>query len=328
MAAESGAGSVQWDVIGDDSPAGPNHNAGRTVTTWGPSLCEASYVTTLEGNGELEEMYNPGQGVINVPFAICQQHCAVSCNTGQSWFDEVEINTEERQRTRTADTKLRLRTGGKARPRRMNLWVLTGGAEKVVNHWEPSPCNPVYPKEAIPPTSITIGSLGKLGSDGRLYVVLPDGANPDVDVTPVVQGLDYYTFNVVGRKYISRLEVFVRQPFPEYPYDERRYPDGPPLGYPIYDLWGPEQAGHAWWRLTTEAPANIVERFAGTALARSLGLECGYGPEGASLISWIPPVKQGVGKVYHDNGIADFTAPTELAFRVQDASTVSCTPSS
>jgi hypothetical protein len=114
------------------------------------------------------------------------EFCTVSPQREE--FDGFE--TYDRYRVRIAKTYYELRTGGKAKPRRMNLFVLTGEAIGVadpfwpeVDWWWPSPYS-------IAPTSVVLGSLGSLGSDGRLYKALPDGAS--YDVTPTVAGNPYY----------------------------------------------------------------------------------------------------------------------------------------
>jgi len=96
---------------------------------------------------------------------------------------------------------LKLRTGGKRVPGRQNLWVLTGVAAEVLNDWEGSPCRPGVDKRGIDPAreTVILGELGRLGGDGRLHVVLPDGE--EKDVTPLVKGLDHYTFDVYPTKH-------------------------------------------------------------------------------------------------------------------------------
>lgn len=94
---------------------------------------------------------------------------------------------------RSARTLYELHTGGKATSRRSNLFVMTGQAEGVGDPfwWEYASEKQAY---AIPVTDVLLGSLGPLGSDGRLYTFLPDGES--YDVTPTVLGNTYYTYGI------------------------------------------------------------------------------------------------------------------------------------
>ena len=147
-------------------------------------------------------------------------------------------------------------------------------------------------------TQIVLKDLGALKADGNLWLTLPDDV--EKDITPYVAGNDFYTFNVSGQEYLSHFEVFVRQPFPEYysGYNPYTPENPPPIGYPIYDL-DILDAGHAWWKLDNDAPTNIINQFTATNSYRWLNQTAGYGPDStASLISYIPPIKQGPGHVY------------------------------
>jgi hypothetical protein len=89
----------------------------------------------------------------------------------------------------------------------MNLWVISATATPFIPPWPfddgwqtslviASVANVVRP---IPLQNISI--LGKtLGSDGNLYLLLPDNAN--LDATPTIAGApDCYTFTVTAQKY-------------------------------------------------------------------------------------------------------------------------------
>ncbi|HEX7470825.1 MAG TPA: hypothetical protein VF437_08865, partial [Verrucomicrobiae bacterium] len=71
---------------------------------------------------------------------------------------------------RIADTEITLSTGGKAIAGRKSLFVLSSGATEISDEDMPTPTT-----APIPPQKIRLGTMGKLGSDGKLYVVLPDG---------------------------------------------------------------------------------------------------------------------------------------------------------
>ena len=110
---------------------------------------------------------------------LLQEHCNVS----DAWIDGSQ--------QRTADTKMTLATGGKPGSTKQNLWVISASATAFSELW-------VIFGEPVDPTQITV--MGKsLGSDGKLYVSLPD--NQTLDATPHVNGVDYYTFGVGAQKY-------------------------------------------------------------------------------------------------------------------------------
>jgi hypothetical protein len=215
---------------------------------------------------------------------------------------------------RTADAVVKLRTGGKATSRRRNLFCLTAVAAEVENkmsysyawlyyYWQVSGPAGTVP---IPAQSITI--MGQaLDINSNVYVVLPD--NQDIDVTPRVQNKDFYTFNVDKQKYLSHFEVFVCQPYPDWPNDLKYYDpiyNPIPIGYPFWN--SSVNAGHAWWKLTTDAPTDAVNKFANTNASQWLGQEVGYGP---TSLTWS---LQGCS--------IEITGPGELPFPYQHAWTV------
>jgi len=92
-------------------------------------------------------------------------------------------------------TKVKLLTGGKALSQRLNLFQLTC----VVGALDPLPAylNFSSPHD-VPPQNIEL--LGKhLGSDGNLWVTLPD--NAERDITPYIPGENYYSFMPGKQKY-------------------------------------------------------------------------------------------------------------------------------
>ena len=87
-----------------------------------------------------------------------------------------------------------LHTGGKKRPGRKNLFVLSASATGIANMFYPEPDNDEVHMMSYPITNnaIVLGDLGQLGSDGVLYKALGDGETRKV--TPTVQGSRYYTY--------------------------------------------------------------------------------------------------------------------------------------
>jgi hypothetical protein len=111
------------------------------------------------------------------------------------WFHEEAKETY----TRTADTFWHVQTGGKAMPKLENLWQFHGWAAELLNKRSMPRFPEFTPARDIPNTQVTI--LGKhLDTNGDLYQVLPDGQ--DLDVTPKVDGIDFYEFGVSGQKYM------------------------------------------------------------------------------------------------------------------------------
>jgi hypothetical protein len=110
-----------------------------------------------------------------------QEHC----DTLESWMDSYNFGTDTTRRT--ADTEMKLATGGPLGSKAMNLWCLTATARDEETGLP------------IPPEQISIGSFGNLDTNGNLYVVLPDNDPPTV--TPDVPGVDNYTFTVGAQEY-------------------------------------------------------------------------------------------------------------------------------
>jgi hypothetical protein len=111
------------------------------------------------------------------------------------------------------------------------------------------------------PQNISIGSYGAANANGIKYLILPD--NADVDVTPYVAGMDYYTFNLdQPKKYHSYFDVFVDQPNP-----------GTQITLSDY-------TGHAFWQFKTDAPADALQYIA-TSLTSFLNTSWGFYPHGA-----------------------------------------------
>ena len=149
---------------------------------------------------------------LNIYDYIGNEHCDVSCPTNSSinygvidGSGDEETDTTHGNYTRTAQTVWHLQTGGKSLPGRQSLWQLSGNANAVTNK-RTVIAGPFAtgggPVNGISYGQIAIGrekTLGTLGSDGKLWTVLPD--DQEVDVTPYVAGNDFYTFTVNAQKY-------------------------------------------------------------------------------------------------------------------------------
>jgi hypothetical protein len=110
--------------------------------------------------------------------------------------------------TRHAQTRMRLQPGGRAVPGVRSLYCLNGWA-KDVEAVSGKRAQPPYPlaqygsmtplfEEANLPDE-TIGSLGALGSDGNLWVTLPDGGTP-VDAT-LNAPRNFYAYSLSSQEY-------------------------------------------------------------------------------------------------------------------------------
>jgi hypothetical protein len=139
----------------------------------------------------------PYTNVCNPP-TLAQEHCNFS--VGKSPFTPIHMQ-------RTADTQMKLATGGAAGSTKMNLWIISATATAYALPWAISGAGGGW-ASALTGTNIApqnISIFGKtLGSDGNLYVVLPDNATPDA--TPIVTGGgDFYSFNISAQK--SKLHI-------------------------------------------------------------------------------------------------------------------------
>ncbi|MEI6077297.1 MAG: hypothetical protein WCS94_17080, partial [Verrucomicrobiota bacterium] len=110
-----------------------------------------------------------------------------------AWDDDTITNSYSETYTRTADTAWHLKTGGRGLPGLSGpqaVFQFTGYAWKISD----KRATPPYSGgQIISPQSITINNK-VLGSDNMMYQKLPD--NIDIDVTPQVPGIDFYTFYI------------------------------------------------------------------------------------------------------------------------------------
>lgn len=241
------------------------------------------------------------------PPSIYLEHCNISfpINTIVSGalrpFYETYLywdSTENYCYTRVADVQYMLETGGKGVPGRRDLWNLSASATQWIPRAE-GPKSVVFDPHPISSQSIIIDGM-RLDSGGQMWRTYAQHVTRDVTIH--VPGVDYFTFTLVPLKYPSHIEVFVRQPFPDYPNDLSSWGlEGAPLGYPVYDIVT-KSAGHAWWKLDNDAPIEVLNRFTTPDCSRWVNQAVGYGPVTATLISSFPPVKEGPGQLWTDNG--------------------------
>jgi hypothetical protein len=130
-------------------------------------------------------------GISGVPLPSVGEHC--HANLAGNGFNY----------HKDADAEYELATGGATGSKAQNLWVISASvtAEALEDVWDSYwdvPASSVG-VGSVPAGQITIGNLGQLGSDGNLYILLPD--NTTMDVTPKVSGNDQYSFTVTATKY-------------------------------------------------------------------------------------------------------------------------------
>lgn len=197
---------------------------------------------------------------------------------------------------RSAQTQLKLKTGGKATSKLRQLYGLSGIAaysyppvyygpayvdsNPISDAWGDNWVTSFYPFEypygarnrlyggfdyadysSVLPQNISIGSYGTANTNGTKYLILPD--NADVDVTPYVAGMDYYTFDLnQPQKYHSYFDLFVQQANPGYSLNFHN---------PTNDV------GHAFWRFRTDAPSDAMQNIS-PSLTIFLGQPWGFYP--------------------------------------------------
>lgn len=165
----------------------------------------------------------------------------------------------------TAKTKVTLFTGGKAQVNRQNLFQISASASEIQR--PPLDYSTGYPwwhvsAPTIDPTKLVVAGQHP-GSDGNLWLVLPE--NSVQDLTVQAPGKKHYDANSSAQKYKSHFEVFVDMPWPCQPH----------LLYIVEN--GSRDFGHVWWRLSTEAPGEAVNKFMPTNRSRFLNEQVGYG---------------------------------------------------
>jgi hypothetical protein len=144
------------------------------------------------------------------PPVIGMEHCDVDDPTSihwgptpildiySPWYGELVTGTLEGTYKRTAQTTVKLFTGGKKIVHRSNLFVAYASVAEVLDKRAVPPLTETVHARAISPTEITVSDMGALGSDGRRYKVLPDGETKDL--TPKTSR-KFYVFTVDASKH-------------------------------------------------------------------------------------------------------------------------------
>ena len=214
--ANSGDQTFSGTLGGDDSSWAESEAHQWPASFW-PDLVDGTGTTsyTVTHNGQTSG--GSWSGEVDPPYVgedswpvIAFEHCHVqgskagsaSHSDGRGGYKTSKDQVNFR---RGADTVMKLFTGGKAESKRQNIFALSATAQRPFSmSLKPNLLDDSgWWEYELPPkwgqwinidlTLITIGELGQLGSDGILWVELPDGVTKDV--TPKVKGLDYYTFD-------------------------------------------------------------------------------------------------------------------------------------
>ncbi len=195
----------RWDQWTTWTPTYSDYSDQQTWITWTnfsvPFVTPGSWIAYDSFYSNCGDVGDTGvrTGDSYGPPAIDDEHCVLPevqrddppvVYPGDGYLEGDTLTFTRKQiNARVAQTKWQLNTGGKAG--RQSLWCLSGWAtEKHLSSNQTS---------NILASRISIKGR-KLGADGNLWVVLPDGMD-NLDVTPVVKDVDYYWFGVNTQKY-------------------------------------------------------------------------------------------------------------------------------
>jgi hypothetical protein len=174
------AGSLDWDWLGYGIETGVIVESGAS------------------GNGTMPYTNFP----LELMLMVGNEHCEVSLPYKGEWYGEEDglfiHDWVKYGYARQAQTTWRLETGGRAASKRRSLFEFTSSAWEVLDKWEQPPFEAANLREITDKTKIRINNVGTLEMNGKYWKVLPDDVS--LDVTPVVQGKDYYTFTVEAQK--------------------------------------------------------------------------------------------------------------------------------
>jgi hypothetical protein len=188
-----------------DGPMAPNKDTGAATLNWTNGV--GGYYEDDENGEQYEEKFWPAVSWPDTDYPTGIDLLADEDANGNPIWDTntFEANPplpwEHGDRSlildvisihQTTDTEIMLATGGSPGSTQQNLWVISATAAAHTNLNDTA-------GEAIPPTQIQFAGLGTLGSDGNLYLLLPDGVTNTI--TPKVNGTNDYTFNVWATKY-------------------------------------------------------------------------------------------------------------------------------
>ena len=177
---------------------------------WGATN-KTSSVMWWGTNGTGTEIDTASDGLIasfpiGLPLLV-SEHCLVNdpqsppCTVSDLGDGNFVTNQVYQEYFRYSQTRWCLQTGGRAG--RSSLFQLSATAAQILDNRAERPFYGVN-SQAIPPQNITL--MGQaIYPDTNLWIVLPDGTN--LDATPFVAGVDFYTHNPSEQKYVPSLTI-------------------------------------------------------------------------------------------------------------------------
>ncbi|MGO8926990.1 MAG: hypothetical protein ACLQU3_08895 [Limisphaerales bacterium] len=199
--------------------------------------------TSIFWNDSLSPPYASTNTSIADPPVLPQEHCDIN-----------QTNCGGPNVRRTADTEIKLATGGPLGSRQQNMWMISASATDVATGLP------------IPYDQISIGGFGHPDTNGNLVIMRPD--NDPTDITVRAPGKTNYTFAAAAQGY--KLLITCESP---YPTNTHRLTIGvgelvdislvPPLPYPYYlsNTWQTTAGSVSQWygnTTTLTAPSNAI----------------------------------------------------------------------
>ncbi len=182
-------------------------------------------------------------------------HCSIGYTGGDPTVDPWTY-------IRNGQATIQLKTGGRSVAHNdLNLFSFSGRANEIPrSQWEaPEPGSiPINPER------IVLGAVGRLGYDGKLYRMLAD--NQEVNITPTVSDVPYYTFYVTAQKHRVAVTANGQLLDRHFVSTESKFPTGQKIIFathitPALPVASP-LAGQTQWHLS-EGYVNAIETIVG-----------------------------------------------------------------
>ena len=260
---------ILWDISGGvgGTTRDTTYNTVWPACTW-ENLVDG--VKTMTGYGS--DDYNTNAGPPPIQKESCNIDVPLVDNSGQAFFPPFfypfYLNpvfakwTEEDHGSRHAQAKMKLQTGGKSSSRLRNVFGFTATATRRFPQKHPiftSGFN-IIPSIPVSQDKIKLGDIGVMPATGLKYKILPD--NDEVDVTPIVDGADYYVFDATATKYHSYFDLYVEQATD---------------GYSFIPYSDTNNVGHVFWQFNTSVPSDVMQ-YIPADLTKYLARYCGFFP--------------------------------------------------
>lgn len=194
------------DDQGSNYVAECNASFNWPTSSW-PTLAPGTYTVTGENLDYWAHYWAAPSGTMAPP-VLPWEHGGINLMWDIVFTTSEAMIYTHRHYRRTANTTIKLQTGGKADSHKRNLWRLNGSAT-AIQYVKAQPgqqgdfmgaFNTVG--TSVPMPEIRIDGKA-LGSDGNLWRTYAN--NTTVDVTPRAKGKDFYTFTVEPTKHIPEI---------------------------------------------------------------------------------------------------------------------------